>query len=68
MAVKNAKMAGKQFLGKIINRLCIYPVGKKFCRNRSISLCFRDKCIFMFYAEIKDGRQKWREKIFGKSH
>ena len=23
--------------------------------------CFRDKCVFVFYTEIQDGRQKWRE-------
>ena len=27
----------------------------------------RDKCVFAFYAEIQDGRQKWRGMIFGKS-
>ena len=38
-----------------------YLVGQKFRRNCSISLCFRDKRVFVFYAEIQDGCQKWRE-------
>ena len=37
---------------------------QKFCRNRSISHCFQDKCIFAFYAEFQDGHRKWREKYF----
>ena len=39
-------------------------MGQKFCRNRSISLPFRDKRVFAFKAEIQDGRQKWRENDF----
>ena len=54
-------MVGKQFLGKIINRLRRYPEGQQFRRNHSISLRFGDKRGFVFYAEIQDGRQKWRE-------
>ena len=57
-------MSGKRFWGKVTSRLCRYPLGQKFCRNRSTSLCYRDKCIFAFYAEIQDGRQKWRENDF----
>ena len=26
---------------------------------------FQDKCTFAFYAEIQDGRPKWRESDFG---
>ena len=51
-------MAEKQFLGKVANRLCRYPVGQKFCQNRSILLRFRDKHVFAFYAEIQDGAEK----------
>ena len=29
--------------GKVTSRLCRYPTRQKFCRNRSISLRFRDK-------------------------
>ena len=54
-------MAGKRFVGKAASSLSRYPVGQKFCRNHSISLHFRDKHYFAFYAEIQDGRQKWRE-------
>ena len=57
---------GKQFLRKVASRLCIYPVGEKFPRNCSISLCFRDKHGFVFNAEIQDGHQKWRENDFCK--
>ena len=53
-----SKVTGKQFFGKVANRLCRYPVGQKFRRNCSISLRFRDKHVFAFYAEIQDGRQK----------
>ena len=56
--------AGKHFLKKVPSRLCSYPVGQKFCRNRSISLPFRDKHVFAFNAEFQDGRQKWRENDF----
>ena len=41
-------------------------MGQKFRRNRSISLCYRDKHIFAFNAEIQDGRQKWWENDFCK--
>ena len=50
-----AKVAGKQFLQKVANRLCRYPGGPKFCRNHSISHRFQDKCAFAFYTEIQDG-------------
>ena len=58
-------MAGKRFLGQVASRLYIYPVGQKIRRNRSISYRFRDKCIFVFYAEIQDGCQKWWKSDFG---
>ena len=57
-------MAGKRFLGKVSSRLCSYPVGQKFRRNHSISLHFRNKRVFVFNAEIQDGRQKWRDNDF----
>ena len=34
-----------------------YPVGQKFCRNRSISYGFQDINIFCFSAKIQDGRK-----------
>ena len=58
------KVAGKRFLRKVTSRLCRYPACQKFCRNRSISLRFQDKRIFVFNTEIQDGSQKWRENIF----
>ena len=60
-----AKSGGKTFfLKNNASRLCRYPVGQKFCRNRSISLRFRDKHALAFYTEIQDGRQKWQENNF----
>ena len=44
--------------------LCYNPMGKKFCRNRSVSYGFRDSNIFCFSAKIQDGRQKWRKLKF----
>ena len=35
-----------------------------FRQNRSTSHCFQNKCIFAFYAEIRDGCQKWHENEF----
>ena len=52
------------FWRKFVSTLSRYPVGQKFCQNRSISLRFRDKHIFAFNPEIQDGRQKWRERFF----
>ena len=43
-------------------------MGQKFCRNHSISLRFRDKLVFVFKAEIQDGRQKcWKNDFCEKS-
>ena len=53
------KLPGKSFLVKVASRLATYPADQKFCRNRSISLCFRDKRLRL--TEIQDGRQKWWE-------
>ena len=39
-------------------------MGQKFRRNCSISLRFQDKRVFVFNAEIQDGRQKWQENDF----
>ena len=36
---------------------------KMFRLNRSMSHRFREKCVFLFYTEIQDGHQKWRENI-----
>ena len=55
---------GKRFLGKVASRVCIYPVGQKFHRSRSISLRFRVKWVFAFNAEIQGGRQKWWKNDF----
>ena len=62
------KVAGKQILGKVVNRLWIYPADQKFCRNRSIALRLGDKLVLAFYAEIQDGRQNWLENYFWKKY
>ena len=69
LRVKNTqkfKMASKRktIFQKIATRLCRYPTGQKFCQNRCISLCFQDKWVFVFDAEIQDGCQKWHENDF----
>ena len=55
-----------QFSQKVINRVCIYPVDQKFGQKQSRSLCFQDKNVLVFYAEIKDGWQMWRYNDFWK--
>ena len=50
--------------GKVATSLCRYAGGQTFQQNRSISHPFQDKYGFAFYAEIQDGRQKWRENNF----
>ena len=60
----DAKKGGKVNFGKITSRLYLYPVGQIFCLNCPISNRFRDKCVFAFYAESQDGRQKWQESNF----
>ena len=57
-------MAAKRFLSNVASTLSRYAAGQKLRRNRSISHRFRDKGAFAFYAEIQDGRQKWRESDF----
>ena len=52
------------FLVKVTSRIATYPAGQKFRRYYSISLCFQGKQVFVFNAEIQDGRQKRREKRF----
>ena len=58
---------GKTIFGKNGKMTLGYPEGKKFRRNLAILHRFRDKCVFAFYAEIKDGLQKLQETISGKS-
>ena len=60
-----AKSGGKTFffLQNNASRLCRYPAGQKFVEialSRSIS----EINMFCIYAEIQDGRQKWRENDF----
>ena len=61
------KWREKEFWEHLPIRLCIYPVGQIFCRNHSSSLCFQNKRVFAFYAEIQAGCQKWRENNFGEN-
>ena len=59
-----SKSVRKTIFRKIASRLCRYPVGQKFRRNRSIWLCFQDKWVFVFNTEIQDGCQKSQENDF----
>ena len=59
-----AKSGRKTNFEESARRLYRHPVSQKFCRNRSISLRFRDKFVFAFNTEIQDGHQKWRENDF----
>ena len=43
------KLAGKQFLIKVVSRLCINPAGQKFHQNCSIPHRFRDKCFCVLW-------------------
>ena len=53
---------------KVASRLATYPACQKFCRNRSISLRFRDKHVFAFNKEIEDSLQKrWENNFWEKS-
>ena len=60
-------MAGKQFLGKVSSRLCSYPVGQKFCRNRSILFHFRNKHFLRLTQKFKMAAKSGRKTILGKS-
>ena len=55
------KMARKTIFGKSHQLTLLIPWGQNFQRNRSSMHSFRDKCVYVFFAEIHDGRQKWRE-------
>ena len=58
------KQAGKWFMHKVASRFGGYPVGQKFYRNCSISLCFPDKCVFALYTKTQYVHQKWKENDF----
>ena len=58
MADKNVcvcRGGGGQFWGKVTTRFSKYPVGQKFCRNRSILHRFSDSRVFIFTV-----RKLWR--------
>ena len=57
-------MIGKKIFGKRCQMTQRIPRGSTFCQNCSITHCLQDKRVFAFYAEIQDGRPKWREKLF----
>ena len=63
---KMAAKSGENWNFSILYRiLSYYPMGQKFCPNRSISYGFWDIKIFSLFAKIQDGRQKWRKlKLF----
>ena len=59
-------MAGKQFSAKSGKCLSGCPEGIKIRRNHSLLRHFQDKYIFVSYAEIQNGRQKWCQNNFWK--
>ena len=61
MAAKNGR---KQFLEKKSPVYSADTLEVKHFVKITISHRFQDKCIFAFYAEIQDGRQKWQENNF----
>ena len=64
-----AKNDGKRIFGEKRQITLRIPWGSKILlKALSILHRFQDKCVFVFYAEIQDGCQKWRKKsIFGKN-
>ena len=52
-------MASKRFWRKLASRLCTFPGDQKFCQNRSISLCFKDKHVLC-------RNSRWPPKVVGK--
>ena len=62
---RNLRWQENDFLGKspVVSAVTLWV--KNFIEIAIyISQCFRDKYVFVFYAEIQDGHQKWREKDF----
>ena len=57
-----------QTLLKIILSLRLFEINDIFNFRQNSQWqpksCSKDKCIFAFYAEIQDGRQKWRQSDF----
>ena len=62
------KMAAKNGYKVIFVKCCQYPLqipcGLKISSKSLYLEPFQYKCVFVFYAEIQDGRQKWRESDF----
>ena len=61
------KMASKNGGKSIFERNCQtmqIPWGSKISSKSFFLGAFLDKCIFLFYAEIQDGHQKWWEINF----
>ena len=57
-------MKGEQFKKKKKKEqgFCAYPLGeKKLSPSSPMSHCFQDTHVFVFYAEIQNGHQKWWE-------
>ena len=66
---KMAAKSGEKWNFSILYRiLCYYPMGKKFCRNRSISYGFWDINIFCFSQKFKMAAKSGENWIFSISH
>ena len=62
-----SKSGRKTIFRKIASRLCRYPAGQKFCRNRSISLHFRNRQVFLLTQKFKMAAKSGGKTIFAKS-
>ena len=64
-----AAKSGENWNFSILYRiLCYYPMGQKFCRNRSISYGFWDINIFCFSQKFKMATKSGENWIFSISH
>ena len=62
-----SKSGRKTIFRKIASRLCRYPAGQKFCRNRSISLHFRNRQVLLLTQKFKMAAKSGGKTIFAKS-
>ena len=57
-------MEGKRCFAKSRQYTLYIPCGSKILSKSVYLAPFQDKCVFALYAEIQNGRQKWRENNF----
>ena len=57
-----AKNGGKTILGNVASTLSSYPVGQKFCRNRSILQVESNFMFFAVLAKTQNSHHFWGEE------